>query len=274
MAYQGQDRKNHERRWEESAHSSKYPRTRGGCYPRGSSDHLASAGGHQLHQPAHSDRGESSQHRQPGRDDRGQFDQSGGRFDQSRGHSDRRGSSPGRGRGRQRGTELEWKVASAVAGPLPRTFLISGQCGADHGPFRRLLNEELRPAFREVVFDGDERDLPPGSVTTTSEQRGHVGFLLLEQSYHYNHRESIRYDPRESPLTSCITNQLPARDKQCLANKHALYRHLTRYAEQHPSERTFLQQRLPYTRAARDVHEVEEGQVLIVKPVSATAGCG
>lgn len=136
------------------------------------------------------------------------------------------------------------------------------------------MKEELRPAFREVVFDGDERDLPPGSVTTTSEQRGHVGFLLLEQSYHYNHRESIRYDPRVSQLTSCIKNQLPARDKQCLANKHALYRHLTRYAEQHPSERTFLQQRLPYTRAARDVHEVEEGQVLIVKPVSATAGCG
>ena len=131
-------------------------------------------------------------------------------------------------------------MAPPVTGPLPLTFFISGQCGADHGPFRKFLTQTLSPPFKEVLFDSDAPRYQ--QALSVSDVTNHVGFLLLEQTYHYNHKETIRYDPRVAQLTACIKSQLPAKHKQALANKHVLYRNLMSYANRQPGDFEFISQ--------------------------------
>jgi hypothetical protein len=150
------------------------------------------------------------------------------------------------------GRQLKYATAPSVSGPLPRTFLISGQCGFDHGPLREMF---ASLGFQEETFE---------SVVA---RNNHVGTLFLEQSYYYNPKDQLRYDPRTSELTCAVKSILPD-DKRCIANKEYLYYNML---EASP---TLAPRYLAESRKLSTVNEVRPGEILILKPVGSSAGCG
>lgn len=150
------------------------------------------------------------------------------------------------------GRQLAYREAKPISGPLPRTFLISGQSGFDHGPLREML---ANLGLQEETFE---------SLARKGEH--HVGCLFLEQSYTYNPKDQLRYDPRTSELTCAVKSLLPE-DKRCLTNKEQLYYNLLAVDRR-------AAQFLAKTRKLSTVNRVHPGEVLILKPVGNTAGCG
>jgi hypothetical protein len=150
---------------------------------------------------------------------------------------------------RIRGSELKYKTAPPIEGPLRRTFMISGQGGLDHGPLRFSL-EQL--GFQEIVLNHNSAS---------------VGLFLLEQAYNYDPRERLRYDPRSSGVICNLKNLLP-REKECVTNKSNLYFNLKAI------DPALTAQYLAPTSSLRSLDAVPSGQVLIIKPVGPNAGGG
>lgn len=172
-------------------------------------------------------------------------------FERSKTLLTRTASSRGRGSSTSRikGAQLKYATARPVGGPLPRTFMISGQGGLDHGPLRYLLAEL---GFQEIILGGEPVE---------------VGLFLLEQAYHYNPQERLRYDPRTSGVTCALKNLLPPA-KECLTNKAQLYTNLNQLDPLRTA------QYLATTSPLRNLETVPPGQLLILKPVGNQAGCG
>jgi len=151
---------------------------------------------------------------------------------------------------RVHGSELKYDVAPPITGPIQRTFMISGQCGLDHGPLRAYF---FNLGFEEIVLEDQ------GYVN--------VGVFFLEQAYHYNPKERLRYDPRASNVTCAIKNIL-SKDKECITNKSNLYNNIM---ELDPERGNKYMAR---TRNLKNVRTVRKNEILILKPVGPSAGCG
>lgn len=173
---------------------------------------------------------------------------------------------------RQRGEELKYYAAPSIATQLaspskiPKTFFISGNCGLDHFPLRVDLIDER--GFKEETSE---------ELFRIDSTNNHVGVLFLQQNYHYNHKESLRYDPNTSKLTCFVKSVFPARAKQCFTNKENLFYGLSSTAKRFlmPTltlTRSFLSDWNSPVKRANLLKNLPN--VVILKPVGSSAGCG
>jgi hypothetical protein len=140
------------------------------------------------------------------------------------------------------GYKLKYAEAPPIKGPLPRTFMISGLSGVDHGPLRYLLAQF---GFEEVVI---------------SSQSVHVGLFVLEQ-------ERARYDPRSAGVT-CDLKSLLGTQTSCITNKAKLYENLRALDPDRTAKYT------AFTVGLDQLKSMRPGQILILKPVGPQGGGG
>lgn len=141
---------------------------------------------------------------------------------------------------------VDVKKCSSSSESIPKTFIISGNNGLDHGPLREILflNE-----FTEVSMD-DEEETSSASSSSSSISEKYIGFMCLEQ---YLSKWDSRAFGWKSHLKNLVNDM-----KRLITDKGKLYDNFVKISNEYTVKTKYLEDVSSITR--NDV-------VLIIRPI-------